>query len=47
MTVVFGLQSAVLALDDSILDADHMENLIKFCPIKEEIELLKVGRIKQ
>ena len=35
-------QSAVLALDDSILDVDQVENLIKFCPTKEEMELLKV-----
>ncbi|KAG1366834.1 putative formin-like protein 6 [Cocos nucifera] len=33
--------SAVLALDDSILDVDQVENLIKFCPTKEEMELLK------
>ncbi|CAA6657444.1 unnamed protein product [Spirodela intermedia] len=30
-----------LALDDSILDVDQVENLIKFCPTKEEMELLK------
>lgn len=35
------VMSAVLALDDSILDADQVENLIKFCPVKEEMELLK------
>ncbi|XP_026660596.2 formin-like protein 20 isoform X2 [Phoenix dactylifera] len=35
------LMSAVLALDDSILDVDQVENLIKFCPTKEEMELLK------
>ena len=35
-------QSAALALDDSILDVDQVENLIKFCPTKEEMELLKV-----
>jgi hypothetical protein len=29
-------------LDDSVLDADQIENLIKFCPTKEEMELLKV-----
>lgn len=33
--------SAVLALDDSILDVDQVENLIKFCPTKEDMELLK------
>ena len=36
------MQSAILALDDAILDADQVDNLIKFTPTKEEIELLKV-----
>jgi formin 2 len=36
------LQSAALALDQSTLDVDQVENLIKFCPTKEEMELLKV-----
>lgn len=40
----FGAQSAILALDDTILDADQVENLIKFTPTKDEIELLKVAR---
>lgn len=35
------LMSSVLALDDSILDVDQVENLIKFCPTKEEMETLK------
>ncbi|KAH9603068.1 hypothetical protein KSS87_012010 [Heliosperma pusillum] len=35
------LMSAVLALDDSALDVDQVENLIKFSPTKEEMELLK------
>ncbi|XP_048434693.1 formin-like protein 3 isoform X2 [Pyrus x bretschneideri] len=35
------LTSSVLALDDSALDIDQVENLIKFCPTKEEMELLK------
>ncbi|KAG2630217.1 formin-like protein 12 isoform X7 [Panicum virgatum] len=35
------MMSAALALDDSVLDADQIENLIKFCPTKEEMELLK------
>ncbi|CAL9106880.1 unnamed protein product [Musa acuminata var. zebrina] len=35
------LMSSVLALDESILDADQVDNLIKFCPTKEEIELLQ------
>jgi len=29
-------------LDTSVLDNDQVENLIKFCPTKEEIEMLKV-----
>ncbi|GJN02200.1 hypothetical protein PR202_ga19525 [Eleusine coracana subsp. coracana] len=33
--------SAILALDTSVLDNDQVENLIKFCPTKEEIEMLK------
>ncbi|KAK9683698.1 hypothetical protein RND81_10G158900 [Saponaria officinalis] len=35
------LMNAVLALDDSALDIDQVENLIKFCPNKEEMDLLK------
>ncbi|WCJ29909.1 Formin-like protein 13 [Euphorbia peplus] len=35
------LTKFVLALEDSVLDIDQVENLIKFCPTKEEIELLK------
>ncbi|VFR01829.1 unnamed protein product [Cuscuta campestris] len=35
------LMSSVLALDDLALDTDQVDNLIKFCPTKEEIELLK------
>ncbi|KAG6389555.1 hypothetical protein SASPL_151026 [Salvia splendens] len=38
---VSDLMNSVLALDVSALDADQVENLIKFCPTKEEIELLK------
>lgn len=34
----------MLALQDTALDPDQVENLIKFCPTKEEMELLKVGR---
>jgi hypothetical protein len=34
--------SAVLALDSLALDIDQVENLIKFCPTKEEMELLRV-----
>lgn len=36
------LQGSVLALDDSALDIDQVDNLIKFCPTKEEMEVLKV-----
>ncbi|XVE54753.1 hypothetical protein DITRI_Ditri03aG0107000 [Diplodiscus trichospermus] len=34
-------EAAVLAMDDKVLDVDQVENLIKFCPTKEEMELLK------
>ncbi|PPR91093.1 hypothetical protein GOBAR_AA29597 [Gossypium barbadense] len=40
MIYVFS-QAAVLAMDDVVLDVDQVENLIKFCPTKEEMELLK------
>ncbi|CAN4094632.1 unnamed protein product [Withania somnifera] len=33
--------TSVLALEDSAFDIDQVENLIKFCPTKEEIEVLK------
>ncbi|KHG14883.1 Formin-like protein 20 [Gossypium arboreum] len=35
------MMAAVLAMDDTALDVDQVENLIKFCPTKEEMELLK------
>ncbi|KAG4144802.1 hypothetical protein ERO13_D05G061366v2 [Gossypium hirsutum] len=35
------LTSSVLTMDDTALDSDQLENLIKFCPTKEETELLK------
>ncbi|XP_006293530.2 formin-like protein 18 isoform X2 [Capsella rubella] len=35
------LMSSVLALDESVIDVDQVDNLIKFCPSKEEAELLK------
>ncbi|PIA62884.1 hypothetical protein AQUCO_00200716v1 [Aquilegia coerulea] len=35
------MMAAALALDESVLDVDTVENLIKFCPTKEEMELLK------
>ncbi|KAE9604519.1 putative C2 domain, formin, FH2 domain, protein-tyrosine phosphatase [Lupinus albus] len=35
------LMSSVLALEESVLDTDQVENLMKFCPTKEEIEVLK------
>ncbi|CAA0825358.1 actin binding [Striga hermonthica] len=33
--------SSVLALEDTALDVDQVDNLIKFCPTKEEMDLLK------
>ncbi|KAG5592384.1 hypothetical protein H5410_042898, partial [Solanum commersonii] len=33
--------NAILALDSSALDIDQVENLIKFCPTKEEMETLR------
>lgn len=33
--------TAILALDSSTLDVDQVENLIKFSPTKEEMEMLK------
>lgn len=30
-------------MDESVLDVDQVENLIKFCPTKEDMELLKVN----
>ncbi|CAH1449234.1 unnamed protein product [Lactuca virosa] len=35
------LMDYVLALDESALDVDQVDNLIKFCPTKEEMEVLK------
>ncbi|KAL8136934.1 hypothetical protein V2J09_002935 [Rumex salicifolius] len=35
------LMSLVLTLDESAMDADQVDNLIKFCPTKEEMDLLK------
>nr|KJB63226.1 hypothetical protein B456_010G1126002 [Gossypium raimondii] len=35
------LMSSVLALNESALDVDQVDNLIKVCPTKEEMELLK------
>ncbi|KAL8235013.1 hypothetical protein R6Q59_021113 [Mikania micrantha] len=35
------LMDHVLALEDSAMDADQVDNLIKFYPTKEEMELLK------
>lgn len=29
-------------MDETVLDVDQVENLIKFCPTKEEMEQLKV-----
>ncbi|XP_071694434.1 putative formin-like protein 15b [Rutidosis leptorrhynchoides] len=33
--------NAILAMDDTILDVDQVENILKFCPTKEEMEQLK------
>ena len=41
LTIVFS-QGSVLTLDDSSVDGDQVDYLIKFCPTKEEMELLKV-----
>ncbi|GJU64974.1 serine/arginine-rich SC35-like splicing factor SCL30A [Tanacetum coccineum] len=35
---------AALDMNESILDADQVENLIKFCPTKEKMELLKINK---
>ncbi|KAK2973125.1 hypothetical protein RJ640_012604 [Escallonia rubra] len=40
-TPLHDLMSSVLALEDTALDVDQVDNLIKFCPTKEEMELLK------
>ncbi|PWA38703.1 C2 domain, Formin, FH2 domain, Protein-tyrosine phosphatase-like protein [Artemisia annua] len=32
---------AILAMNDELLDADQLENILKFCPTKEEMEQLK------
>ncbi|GJX44135.1 hypothetical protein Tco_0260811 [Tanacetum coccineum] len=37
-------QVAALDMNESILDADQVENLIKFCPTKEKMELLKINK---
>ncbi|KAG0490300.1 hypothetical protein HPP92_007163 [Vanilla planifolia] len=33
--------NAILTLNTTVLDIDQVENLIKFCPTKEEMEMLK------
>ncbi|XP_042413508.1 formin-like protein 6 isoform X1 [Zingiber officinale] len=38
---IHDLMTLMLALDESILDVDQVDNLIKFCPTKEEMELLQ------
>jgi len=35
------MMAAVMAMDESVLDVDQIENLIQLCPTKEEMELLK------
>jgi hypothetical protein len=42
MLVIVFFQGSVLTLDDSSVDGDQVDYLIKFCPTKEEMELLKV-----
>lgn len=37
------MQDAILQLDGTLLDADRLENILKFCPTKEEMEQLKVN----
>lgn len=39
-------QAAIQTLDDTVLDVDQVESLSKYCPTKEEMELLKV-RLKK
>nr|GEX23729.1 hypothetical protein [Tanacetum cinerariifolium] len=36
----FGGKESVLALDDSALDVDQVDNLIKICPTKEEMNII-------
>jgi hypothetical protein len=45
LLILFFSQNAILALDGTVLDIDQVENLIKFCPTKEEVEMLKVNTI--
>lgn len=40
--IEFCRQNSILIMDDSALDIDQVDNLIKFSPTKEEMELLKV-----
>ncbi|XP_054821091.1 formin-like protein 20 isoform X2 [Prosopis cineraria] len=35
------MMAAILTLDDTVLDVDQVESLSKYCPTKEEMELLK------
>ncbi|XP_076881684.1 formin-like protein 20 [Bidens hawaiensis] len=35
------LVDAVLAMDETLLDVDQVENILKFCPTKEEMDQLK------
>ncbi|KAI8006744.1 Formin-like protein 3 [Camellia lanceoleosa] len=41
-TELLYFQNVVLALDSSSLDIDQVENLVKFCPTKEEMTMLKL-----
>ncbi|XP_076925924.1 formin-like protein 17 [Bidens hawaiensis] len=36
-----GMVEAILAIDDTLLDAEQVETILKFCPTKEEMEQLK------
>ena len=42
-TFFCNIQAAVLAMDESIVDIDQIVNLTKFCPTKDEMELLIVA----
>ncbi|XP_071694438.1 formin-like protein 20 [Rutidosis leptorrhynchoides] len=35
------ITDAILAMDDTLLDIDQVENILKFCPTKEEMDQLK------
>ncbi|PWA68032.1 hypothetical protein CTI12_AA311990 [Artemisia annua] len=39
--IQFNTQDAILQMDGTLIDADRLENILKFCPTKEEMEQLK------